>query len=90
MSAASRYAISLIEVDPLVLRPRVNILGSRECVISSLFLDNANQKLVDGGPTLSQHSYPQLECVEYFFHWNLLGLLCPGERCFRLMVIQQT
>ena len=68
MFAASRYAINIIEVNPLVLRPHVNILGFRECVISSLFLYNAKQTLVDGGPTLSQHSYPHLECVEYFLY----------------------
>ena len=67
MFVASRYAINIIEVNPLVLGPHVNILGSRECVISSLFLDNAKQTK-DGGPTLSQHSYLHLECVEYFLY----------------------
>ena len=67
MFVASWCAINIIEVNPLVLGPHVNILGSRECVISSLFLDNAKQTLVDGGPALSQHSYPHLECVEYSY-----------------------
>ena len=68
MFVASWYAINIIEVNPLVLRLHVNILGSRECVISSLFLDNAKQTLVDGGPTLSQYSYTHLECVEHFLY----------------------
>ena len=71
MFVASRYAINMIEVNPLVLRPHVNIIGSRECVISSLFLYNAKQTLVDGGPTLSPYSYPHLhdlECVEHFLY----------------------